>query len=461
MVYLSSSRLDCDCKCYIPEIPYNNTTIWRNGLSIINIGNAVASSDENVDYISSLHVSLPFFLYLHIGFASKLFEDANMDVQFILMIVGKSGSLKTSICKTFAEPFNLGGMLRLESTSRALELYREECIDMTMLADDIFNQRKDFLKSFEEILRAFGDTIGRAKSGGMEFNSIRRSKVRGGCIITSEHDLDTQQSSTLRYITLSIDSDSIRTDVLKYFQDDQKLANQRNYPSIVQSYFAAWIDFLEKYYYRIVGWLISFNPPYFSLKFKRQFQSYKVFCAIAYLILKWGLEIGAINQDQFDTHYETWISVIQRLMLINQDMAIGLESWQQFLLTLQESIATGELCLAGNKKEFDNGKGQFFGYYRTENDEKQLVLNPGKVFDFVKTKIRKDKNSFVSEATPIFRDLFNQKISYGYRNQNNKNATRNRYFKRIKVNGHLIEMLVISINSMENAIQKILREEEK
>ena len=378
-----------------------------------------------------------------------------MGVQFLLLIVGESGSLKTSICKTFAEPFNMGGMLRLESTPRALELYREESMDMTMLADDIFNKRKDFVKGFEEILRAFGDTVGRAKSGGTEFNTIRRSKVRGGCIVTAEQNLDSQQSSTLRYITLSVGKNSIDSDELRKFQEEQTRATQTSNFSGIQLYFAAWIGFLEENYEQIVNALSLFQTPEFPLKFKRQQQSYKVFCAIAYMILSWGLRINAINKEQFDEFYNLWIAVIQRLMLENQDLATIVEPWQQFLTMLHRCIATGELHLARDKSEFERATATYIGYKRTENNDEQIVLSPDKIFAMIKHKLQESGKTFITDPTHIFRELFERGISYGYQNQNDRNGGRNRYLKRIKVNGRQIEMLIISVYKLDMVIEEI------
>ena len=89
-----------------------------------------------------------FGLYLHLGYACKLFLDAGLKVQFILLLVGKTGSLKTTLCETFAESFNEGTMLRFESTAVALENYREECIDMTMVVDDIFKKDSSSMKNW-------------------------------------------------------------------------------------------------------------------------------------------------------------------------------------------------------------------------------------------------------------------------------------------------------------------------
>jgi len=246
MCYLSDSRADCKCGVTIPKIsPERMAIAWRNDLQILNIGKKFYNFDGTLDDIASLKVSLPFWLYLHLSFACKLFIDAGLKVQFLLLLIGKTGSLKTTICETFAEPFTEGSMLRFESTSRALEIYREECIDMTMVVDDIFKKKASNMSKFEDILRAFGEGIGRVKSAGKDFKEIIRTKVQGGCIVTAEHDLDSQQSSALRYVSVPIESESIDTDALGAFQADKTRARLEDRPTIVKEIFAGWIAYLE------------------------------------------------------------------------------------------------------------------------------------------------------------------------------------------------------------------------
>ena len=87
-------------------------------------------------------------------------------------------------------------------------------------------------------MRAFGEGIGRAKSAGKDFKEIIRTKVQGGCIVTAEHDLDFQQSSTLRYVSVPIESESIDTETLSIFQNDKTLAKLEGRPTTVQEIFA-------------------------------------------------------------------------------------------------------------------------------------------------------------------------------------------------------------------------------
>ena len=104
---------------------------------------------------------------------------------------------------------------------------------MTMVVDDIFKKKASNMSKFEDILRTFGEGIGRAKSAGKDFKEIIRTKVQGGCIVTAEHDLDSQQSSALRYVSVPIESESIDTDALGAFQADKTYARLEGRPTIV------------------------------------------------------------------------------------------------------------------------------------------------------------------------------------------------------------------------------------
>jgi len=134
MQYLSSSRDDCVCECFVPKIEEKSIIdAWCKGLHILDIGKTIYGGNGQVNTVESIKVSLPFFLYLHLGFCASLFQDLAQNVQFLLLLVGQSGSLKTAICKAFAEPFNTEKMLRFESTPRSIELYRDASVDMTMM----------------------------------------------------------------------------------------------------------------------------------------------------------------------------------------------------------------------------------------------------------------------------------------------------------------------------------------
>ena len=129
----------------------------------------------------------------------------------------------------------------------------------------------------------------RRYSAGKDFKEIIRTKVQGGCIVTAKHDLDSQQSSALRYVSVPLESESLDTDVLSAFHDDKTHARLEGRLTTVQDIFAGWISYLESNYAQIVNFLIDFQPLPLTLKFKRHKQIYRVLCAVAALINEWGL----------------------------------------------------------------------------------------------------------------------------------------------------------------------------
>lgn len=458
-IYLSSARADCECECYVPNmINIQVPDVWNEGVNILNIGKKVYFDNGKLDAHQTYRVSLPFWLYLHLGYASKLFHDAGANLQFILVIVGPSGCLKTSTCKTFASPFQSDEMIRFESTSRAIELYRESCIDQNMIVDDIFRQTDALLAKFEEILRAYGDEVGRAKSGGKNFGDLVRTKVRGGCIVTAENMLESQQSSTLRYITLRLEKDSIDSKVLAEFQENQRRAKRNKQPSLVQNYFAGWIHYLEKHYDEIVDYIERYQPTNLVFRFKRHQQIHKAFSVIAFFILRWGEEIGAISIEREKQIFGLWSEIITMLIKQNEDMAISSEPWQQFILTLQSSIGTGSFPIADTKEIYESHNGKFFGFKRcVKNEEMEYVLSPENTYTHVRTKMQEIEKQLVIKEMALYRDLCERGIAKGYVDQANGKKNRNRYLKRVMLHGHQVEMLIISVEAMEKAIEDIRR----
>ena len=209
----------------------------------------------------------------------------------------------------------------------------------------------------------------RRYSAGKDFKEIIRTKVQGGCIVTAEHDLDSQQSSALRYVSVPLESESLDTDVLSAFHDDKTHARLEGRLTTVQEIFAGWISYLESNYEQIMNFLLTFQQPPLTLKFKRHQQIYRVLCAVAALLNEWGLQSRSISIQEYNDNYILWHRVIVDLMFRNQIAATVAEPWQQFLLTLQQAIATGTALIAVNKDEFEQNGGKYVGFQRLDKDD--------------------------------------------------------------------------------------------
>lgn len=89
--FYSNADENCNCAVTIPKIyAWEVPKIYQTG--------------EKILKVADLQISLPFFLYLHAGYAAKLFEDAGLPVQFLFLLVGKPVHSKRRCAKLLPFP---------------------------------------------------------------------------------------------------------------------------------------------------------------------------------------------------------------------------------------------------------------------------------------------------------------------------------------------------------------------
>lgn len=454
MVYLSSAYDYCESDCYVPFVSDEESKLaYIKGLSVLSFAK---NSNTNADEITNLKAILPIFLYAHAGYTAELLLKAGLNLQFLLAIIGTSGSYKTSLCKLLCEPFNTQGMLNFQSTPSAIELYRDSCRDMTMIMDDIFsNKDKEALAKFETILRCFGDNIAKAKSNAT-VTKIQQFTVRGGCIITAENNLPIQQSSALRCLVVKVDNNSFDGDIIKHFSKSELVAKDLGQPSVVQLYFAAYITYLQNNFDDIVKEIRNYEPPILDIKYPRLFSTYKAMCILAYLLIRWGLQVGYYDSVTAEHTLQIWYKVIQNVILENQQSSEVAAPYKLFITNMVQGIATGIFTLAVNKQEYEaRGSKDYFGYIDKENNF--YVLDPQRSFKFLEDSLKcsNEKVSFTKQT--LLHDLYNNSISIcytePYKSPNGETRERIRYVKKININGNQASMLVLSLDAVNQAIE--------
>lgn len=301
LVYLSSSRDDCDCECCIPQIVESEIQdACQTGLRILDVGKRIIGENGEIDFVASNRVSAPFWLYLHFGFAVKLFEDTGKYNEFLMVLQGEKEVFKTALVTCFALPFNPDCIINFESTEAAINAVCEKSVDMIMVCDDIFKMSKDFKEKFEFINRTFGDGIGRAKTIN-QGKKVVKTRIRGGCIVTSEHILNQQMSSMIRCLHLFIEKISIDENVLKEFQVDNINALRNGESSKLQRYFAAWIQRVLYIYNNKLQDIIDFEDEETIKKANLSSRRYRRILNILIILLKnildWYEEKKVISGD--------------------------------------------------------------------------------------------------------------------------------------------------------------------
>lgn len=454
--FLSKALPYCDTECYVPKINQKRAAqIYLYGQSFLNIGKSDLTDEGTVDLKSTLKQILPIFIYAHAGYTAMLFKEAGLELQFVLALIGRTGSFKTSISKVIFELFNTKPMLNFQSTPRAIELYRDSCRDMTMVLDDIFSCKdQDSMEKFEKILRCFGDGIAKAKSD-ITTNKIEQFDVRGGCVITAENDLARQQSSHLRYLTVHVDNNSFSGEELKKWQQDELLAKRNNSCSKLQEYFSLYIHYLSSNFDDVVNQIMNFDPPDLKLDFPRLQSNYKCMAVLARIIIDCGIYSLALLPHDAEYTYEQWIEVIQEIVLENQRYSKISEPYKLFAYAINQGLGTGAVILAADKKQYssDNSNG-YWGYIDLHAG--LYMLNPDKCFEFVERFYQKKGGSFQASDTAVYREFLENEISVGYQEASKKKTgeltTRRRYLKKVQVNGITTSMLAVYINKLNELI---------
>ena len=439
-VYLNDRLPFCRSGCYVWAVePENIASIFRNGLGFLAIGN----NPETI---------LPIFLYAHIGFAARLFHDAGLAIQFILLIVGHTGSYKTSLSKEIFHPFSTIGMLNFQSTPRAIELYREALQDMVMHLDDIFSTVDGtVMEKFENILRTFGDGVSRAKSN-KRSDGIERSDVCGGAVVTAESDLNSQQSSRLRYLTVPVDNSSFDSEKLRYFQNDSILAKQQGSASLMQMYFSAFIFFLERHYDEIVKEIMAIDGTIAPLpvKFPRLNTIYKAMIILARIVLRFGLTYNALTKTEATATFHQWEAVIQQVILLTQAESTIIEPYLAFLVALSQGIAGNDIVLASNKESFFLARNEYSGFRDQENG--RLYLRSERIFCYVQKHYAAVGEKFDSTATEVGKALLANGISIADNEAGHTRTTKKVSYKK---DGPSLRMICIREAAMAAKLAEI------
>ena len=214
-------------------------------------------------------ITLPLFLFTHLGSLCKLFELANVPLKGVMAIIGTTNSRKTSMALCMTKTFGRENItipeISFESTEGGIEVESSKHADSVLLIDDFHptTSKKNFnklMKTLEFILRRYGDrTIKKRMTDFSPNKTAGCYDVNGVCVITGE-DIGGVQSSLTRVLILEVDKFSVKNDVLGYYQNNPLFLNTHMYDfiSYVTCNFEKIVSFIKK---RVLHREVCKNPP--------------------------------------------------------------------------------------------------------------------------------------------------------------------------------------------------------
>lgn len=390
MYCCSNFRLSNDV-CFFPRDLIN----WELGL--LNIG-----ADE---------IMIPLLLHSHLGYTLKLFEMSGYKEQFIMILIGESGSKKTSLSRVM---FSLFGeaMVNFTATDRAIELALMQRQDATLILDDLSaGKDKNLAGKFEKILRQLGDSIGRKKSinGGSELESVN---TRCAVILTAETDIDAlSKSSKLRTLAVNIEKHSLNESILKMYQQDEINARIGNQYSMMEKYMTFYINYLRENYQQIVNFLVQMKYGDYGVEwnFARQATIFKMLMSQAMILMDfWGRYVPL---PQFI--YERICRALQNVMKMNEYRAGEAEPYIMFLKAIEEGIVC-EGIVAPDKNSCE--RNARLGYFQTGH----LILIPEAIYNYVCTYYYRQGKLFSESLPAILNKLYEKNLLEVYEQKDHK-----------------------------------------
>ncbi len=435
--YFSANDPDCRGKITLPpplDFQTNLDVIqWYAGL--------LSLSDEEI--------MLPLIIHAHLGYTLKLFEEAGYREQFILTIIGSSGSKKTSLARVLYCLFG-NDLGNFTFTDRAIELEIIEHQDSTLVIDDMTSGRDPKQAStFERILRQLGDSTGRKKStnGGSQ---LERNLTRCAVVITAESDIDALgKSSKLRTLAVHLNTNSIDSYKLLEYQRDELFAKQANKFNRLELYIGSYIHFLENNYSQAVSDIMNRKLSHAdNFHFARQETIFKVLTSQAELILTFWETYSAITPEEHIKTYLRWESILREVMQTNEQRGKSADPCILFLKFLKH-VGTDENIIAQNKQIFEGGitHANFIGYIQKQI----LMLHPELSYNNALQFFQENKLPFNETAVGLWNRLYEIGLLEVYQQKDHKP----KLLKQVQINGstmHFVALNTVAADSLLNSM---------
>lgn len=372
--------------------------------------------------IAPLSVILPCVVYCFQSAMNPLYREAGIEPSFLLYIIGKTGSRKTTLAKLllnffghfeYATPSPAG----FRDTANAIEKKYAVGDGIVLLIDDKVPYTNAYLKANADgveqaALRLSGDKAPRAKMNA-DGTLKKAYRPKAGCIMTGEDGLQSvTESGIARAFTVELKPTDIDLDKLTYLQENADRLNQIM-SEFIQFMLIHWDALREELY------------PAFS-KLRQEAQSVghgRLADAVAHLRLtliiacSWLLSINEMTADQAHDLKEKAGTLFLSMAQEQQKRVIEDRPTKLYLDALKQMRETGAIRFVNAKRHDDTAHDGKIGYV----DDRFFYLIPDAAYNAVCKFYREQDRRFPLSKTRIHEHL----VLEGYVERGKSQITRN------------------------------------
>lgn len=383
--------------------------------------------------ISTYEMMLPLIIHAHLGYTLKFFEDIGYREQYILMMIGGTGSGKTTLARILFSLFGnklVKGLINFTSTECAMEQDMMKRQDSTLVIDDLCKGTDSImLEKFERVLRQLGDSTGRKKTinGGTEQVEV---KTRCAVILTAESDIDAlDESSKLRTLAVNIDKYLFNKSAFDMYKKETEEAQRLGRFSKLEQYMTMYVQFLERNYMQVIGRLLEEReiPPPVQFAFPRQNTIFIMMRSQLRIMLDFWRTYVFIPDNHYWSTYNFYVDILIKVLKENEERIKKIEPYIVFLQILKGRIMTYG-TIASDKNTFLSYPNIYKGYY----DDCNVMI----ISDWIYPVVANDyaithKKAFPENFNTILKKLYEMKLIEVYEQKDHAP----KLFKQVKING--------------------------
>lgn len=210
-------------RCSVSDI---ESSLVKNPVSISNISEKEVC--ERMNNIAENISSDPFvgnilFLYNLLGhLKQRLCKTKNTAPEFLMMLIGQTGSFKTSVANAIFNPIGLP-CCSFEDSEAAIRRSLQATSSGTLIVDDFKCQNKENNKKLEVLTRISGDITTAAKR--VTAGEVDKPQPTGMVVVTGEERPHLQSSSYARIMFIDLNIHYINKEYLSQLQNNKDITN--------------------------------------------------------------------------------------------------------------------------------------------------------------------------------------------------------------------------------------------
>ena len=299
-----------------------------------------------LEICSDHKITLPLFLFAHVGVLTTPFEESGNPVKFMLAVIGETNSRKTSLALCMTKIFNRQAIQEPEVTFSSTEGGLEKAIgthpDCVLTIDDFMpaatrTKQAELDKKLEKITRMYGDRKGVERMTDFAQNpNAGYYPVKGVGIITGEH-IHGVKSSLTRHLILPVERESVRNEILGFYQ--------KNW-SILPTYLYDFIDWTTDHYWEVVNYIAARMENYRTEKisaYPRYIEMYGILCVTAEVFFTYATDRLFLSKEQQQKLLAEWKEILLQVVR-NNEKALKTNDWSEILKEVCRTIyESGEI----------------------------------------------------------------------------------------------------------------------